>query len=182
MGRGGALNDGVGRRVLVGGISGSGKSTLARALSHRFGLPYTELDALFHGPEWTERPSFAADVAALVAGESWVVDSDGYSAVRDVLWARADTLVWLDLPRWQVMWRVVRRSLWRGLRRTELWNGNRETLGAWRDPGHPVWWAWKEHGNRRRTIGERLQDGTWRHLLVIRLRSAAEARRWLAGL
>jgi adenylate kinase family enzyme len=118
----------------------------------------------------------------VVAEESWIVDSDGYSAVRDVLWARADTLVWMDLPRRQVMWRVVRRSLWRGVRRAELWNGNRETLRAWGHSGHPVRWAWSEYGNRRRTIGDRLQTGTWDHLRVIHLTSAAEAKRWLAGL
>jgi len=153
---------------------------MARALSERFALPYTELDALFHGPGWVERPTFAADVAAVVAGESWIIDSDGYSAVRDLMWARADTLVWMDLPRWQVMSRVVRRSLWRGLRRAELWNGNRETFGAWRDSGHPVWWAWHQHGNRRRTIGGRLEDPVWVHLHVVRLRTAAEARSFLA--
>lgn len=155
---------------------------MARELARRFDLPHTELDALFHGPGWTERPAFAEDVAALVAGERWVVDSDGYSAVRDVMWARADTLVWLDLPRWQVMGRVVRRSVWRGLLRAELWNGNRESFRGWRDSGHPVWWAWHQHGARRRTIGQRLADPRWSHLQVIHLRSARAARRWLRSL
>ncbi len=164
--------------MLVGGISGAGKTTMARVLSQQFGLPYTEMDALFHGPGWSERPTFAADVAAVVAGETWVLDSDGYSVVRDVLWSRADTLIWLDLPRWQVMWRVVRRSVWRGMRRAELWNGNRETLGAWRDSGHPVRWAWNQHGARRATIGGRLADPAWAHLRVVHLRSAREVRRW----
>jgi hypothetical protein len=165
--------------VLVGGISGAGKTTLARELSRRLDLPHTELDALFHGPGWTERPTFAQDVAAVVAGERWVVDSDGYSAVRDVMWAAADTLVWLDLPRWLVMARVLRRSVWRGLRRSELWNGNREGLGAWRDSGHPVRWAWTQHGARRRLIGERVSDPRWSHLQVVHLTSARQARDWL---
>lgn len=145
-------------------------------------MPYTEMDALFHGPGWTELPTFAADVAVVVAGERWVVDSDGYSAVRDTMWARADTLVWLDLPRWQVMLRVVRRSLWRGLRRVELWNGNREGLGAWKDSGHPVRWAWSQHADRRAAIGGRVADPRWEHLAVVHLRSARDARRWVRDL
>ena len=166
----------------MGGISGAGKTTLARAISLRFDLPYTELDALFHGPGWTERPTFAQDVADVVARERWVVDSDGYSAVRDVMWARADTLVWLDLPRWQVMSRVLRRSVVRGALRSELWNGNREGLGAWKDSGHPVRWAWTQHGARRATIAERLADPRWGHLTVVHLRSAREARAWRSRL
>ena len=148
-------------------------------MSARFALPYTELDSLFHGPGWTERPTFAADVADLAACERWVVDSDGYPAVRDALWARADTLVWLDLPRWQVMLRVVRRSVWRAARRTELWNGNREGFGAWKDYGHPVRWAWSQHGARRATLAGRVADPAWGHLTVYRIRSAREARAWV---
>lgn len=140
------------------------------------------MDALFHGPGWTERPTFAADVAAAVAGERWVLDSDGYRSVRDLVWDRADTLVWLDLPRWQVMLRVLRRSVVRGLRRAELWNGNREGLAAWRDPGHPVRWAWTQHAARRATTGARLRDPRWAQLQVVHLRSAREARAWLRGL
>lgn len=106
------------------------------------------------------------------------MDSDGYSAVRDVMWERADTLVWLDLPRWQVMLRVLRRSVWRGLLRTELWNGNRESFRGWKDSGHPVWWAWHRHGARRATIASRVEDPRWGHLEVHRLRSARDVRRW----
>jgi hypothetical protein len=164
--------------VLVAGISGAGKTTLARRIATRFDLPFTEVDALFHGPGWTERPTFAQDVAQVVATDRWVLDSVGYSAVRDLMWSRADTLVWLDLPRWQVMLRVLRRSVWRALRRTELWNGNREGLGAWKDSGHPVWWAWNQHAARRALIAERVADPRWAHLSVVHLRTAREARRW----
>jgi hypothetical protein len=166
------------RRVLVGGISGAGKTTLARRIATHHDLPFTEVDSLFHGPGWTELPTFAADVAAVVAEERWVLDSVGYSAVRDLMWSRADTLVWLDLPRWQVMLRVLRRSVWRVLLRTELWNGNREGLGAWKDSGHPVRWAWSQHTARRALIGARVVDPAWSHLEVHHLRSARAARRW----
>lgn len=170
------------QRVLVGGISGAGKTTLARTLARRLQIPYVEMDALFHGPGWVPRPEFVSDVERIAAGERWVFDSDGYSAVRDALWARADTLVWLDLPRRQVMSRVLRRSTWRGLLREELWNGNRESLLGWRDPDHPVQWAWRGHAERRVTTGGRLMDPRWAHLDVVHLHSAADAKRWLRAL
>lgn len=168
------------KRVLVGGIPGAGKSTLARRLAARHDLPYVEMDALFHGPGWTERPTFVEDVAAAIGQERWVIDSVGYASVRDLVWDRADTLVWLDLPRWQVMPRVVRRTVRRVVLRTELWNGNREGPGAWRDPEHPVRLAWSEHGSRRAMVAERVADPRWAHLEVHHLRSAREVRRWLA--
>lgn len=42
------------RRVNVKGTSGSGKSTFGRELARRLAVPYVELDALHHGPNWTE--------------------------------------------------------------------------------------------------------------------------------
>lgn len=87
-------------RVSVVGNSGSGKSTLGRALAARLGVPYVELDAIFHLPAWTELPrdEFRKQVGALAAGDAWVIDGN-YLAVRDLVWARADTVVWIDLLR-----------------------------------------------------------------------------------
>ena len=104
------------RRVLVTGASGAGKTTLARALSVRLGLPHTELDALFHGPGWRPRPEFLEEVRRLAAAPTWVTEWQ-YGPARPLLLARADLVVWLDLPRRVVMTRVVRRTLRRRRRR-----------------------------------------------------------------
>jgi hypothetical protein len=43
------------RKIAVtASASGSGKSTVGRALAERLGVPCVELDALVHGPNWTE--------------------------------------------------------------------------------------------------------------------------------
>jgi adenylate kinase family enzyme len=131
------------QRILVAGTSGAGKSTLAAALSVRLGLPHTEIDGLYHGAGWMPRPEFAADVAALAAGQQWVTEWQ-YSSARPPLLARADLLVWLDLSRLRVMTHVVSRTVRRRLRRVELWNGNLEppmwTIFTRRD--HILRWAW----------------------------------------
>ena len=103
----------------------------------------------------------------------------GYGPTRNVLAARADLLVWLDLPRTLVLRQVVRRTVVRRLRRQPLWNGNTESLLAWRDPEHPVRWTWTQHGRKRAQVAARLADPRWGHLQVVHLRSAREARRWL---
>jgi adenylate kinase family enzyme len=167
------------QRVLVVGASGSGKSTVARALATKLRLPRVELDALHHGPDWVPRTTFAEDVDTATCGPAWVVDGN-YAAVRELLWSRADTVVWLDLPRWLVEWQVVRRSLVRWVLRTELWNGNREPSPlAWLDPEHPVRWAWMKVPDYRVRYRARFEDPAWSGLSRIRLRSRAEVREFL---
>ena len=168
------------RRVLVAGTSGSGKSTLARQVAGQLGLPYVEIDALFHGPGWTPRPTFVAEVAELARSDSWSTEWQ-YEVARDLLGNRADLVVWLDLPRSVVLRQVVRRTVGRRLRRSELWNGNVEPplLTFFTDPEHIVRWAWSTHG----LAGPRLvQLARLRlDLPIVRLRSRRDVRRWLAG-
>lgn len=169
------------RRVLVVGVSGVGKSTLAAELADRLALPYTELDAMFHGPGWVPRPEFEAEVAELAGRESWVTEWQ-YTGAREVLAARAELLVWLDLPFWTVtLPRVVRRTLRRRLGRQRLWNGNVEPPlhTIFTDPEHIVRWAWstrKVYGDRVAALQRRRPE-----LPVVRLRSVAAAQRWLGS-
>jgi adenylate kinase family enzyme len=99
-------------RINVCGTSCSGKTTLARAISGRLGLAHIELDALFWGRDWTPVPeeAFRARVIEAIAAERWVM-CGGYAKIRDLTWARADTLVWLDYPMRTVLRRWARRTL-----------------------------------------------------------------------
>lgn len=54
------------KRVIVAGVSGVGKTTLSRRIAVITGGPHTEIDAIFHGPGWTPRPEFLADVRSLI--------------------------------------------------------------------------------------------------------------------
>lgn len=163
-------------RVLIAGISGSGKTTLAKVVEARLGLPRYELDALHHGAGWVKRAEFEEDVARFAGEERWVTEEQYYGPLGDLLWRRADTLVWLDLPRSVVMRQVVRRSVVRVVTRRELWNGNRESVRGWLDPGHPMRWAWSQHARKRFVTAERIAAHP--HLGVVQLASTDEVRRW----
>lgn len=174
------------RRVSVVGTSGSGKSWLARRLAERIGAPHLELDSVYHQPGWVPLPEdeLRAVVSRFTAGPGWVVDGN-YSAVREnVVWPRADTVVWLDLPRRVVFRQVVGRTLARVTTRRELWNGNRE---RWRDilsldPQRSIiLWAWTRHRIYRRRYETATQDPRWAHLHFVRLRSRRQVSEFLAG-
>ena len=74
-------------RIAVIGTSGSGKTTVARELARRHGVPYVELDALNHGPGWTETPDeeFQRRVAAVTDGSGWVVDGNYERKLGDLV-------------------------------------------------------------------------------------------------
>jgi adenylate kinase family enzyme len=172
------------RRISVVGDSGVGKSTVARQLASSLGVPFVELDAIFHQPGWAPLAAeeFRHQVAQLAAGDGWVIDGN-YSAVRPLVWGRADTVIWLDFPRHLVMRQVVWRTLRRVAFRSELWNGNRErwtNLLTWDPEESVIAWAWHKHPVYRERYSAAMQEPPNAHLRFVRLGSRAAARRFLA--
>ncbi|MEH3118681.1 MAG: hypothetical protein PGN25_14100 [Methylorubrum populi] len=90
------------RRVVILGPPGSGKSTLARRLGARHGWR----------PGWVEAEpaAFRAEVERIVAFPAWVVDGN-YTDTIAPRFARADTVIYLDMPAWLCTARVLRRTL-----------------------------------------------------------------------
>lgn len=167
-------------RVLVAGTSGSGKTTLSSMISATLHIPHVEIDGLYHGPNWTPRGSFRAEVETFAARDSWVTEWQ-YSTVRALLTERADLLVWLDLPVHTVMRQVIARTLVRRWRRVSLWNGNLEPplRTILTDKEHIIRWAWD---TRHKTAARiRTLDSQYPGLPVVRLRSRRQVRAWLAG-
>lgn len=169
-------------RIAVHGASGSGKSTLARTLADRLGLERTELDGLFHQPGWTELPTdeFRAEVARAIAGDRWVVEGN-YRQVRDLVWARAELVVVLDLPRWTVMRQVLGRTVRRGVARSELWNGNRESLRnlvSTDADRNVVLWSWRTLDHYHAEVPDEVRAGAPHARLVV-LRTRDEIARFI---
>jgi adenylate kinase family enzyme len=167
----------VPRRVLVAGNAGSGKSTLCLRIAERRDLRRVELDSLHWGPQWTPRPEFAAEVAAFVQDDTWITEFQ-YRAVRPVLLARADTLVWLDHPFAMVMGRLAGRTIRRRAAGVELWNGNQEPSlwSAFTDSEHILRWGWKSYRRNRARVLALVDE-----VVVVRLRGQGQVERWLAG-
>jgi hypothetical protein len=187
---GGSRRDPVGslhgcRRILVLGRTGSGKTTLARELSAALGLPHVELDALFFGPDLTTvpLPVLRERTSAAVAGDQWVIDGNK-RATRDLVWPRADTVVWLDYAMAVSVWRLGRRAV----RRASAVTGHAAAGGpAGSTSSAPtqllnaakgVLRALRSHRGQRRTYLRLFAEPQNRHLAVVRLRSPRATRRW----
>ena len=171
-------------RIVILGTTGSGKTTLAQRLSRLLGVPTVELDAIRHGPNWTETPDdlFRRRVADALRGEGWVVDGN-YSVARDIIWPRATMLIWLDYSFPLTFWRLFRRTMSRGIMRKKLWNGNTEDL--WRHfftKDSLFLWALKTHWRRRKSLESVLFTPEYSHIDVMRFKSARDTEKWLEGI
>ena len=95
------------RRVVVVGSSCSGKTTLAKRIADDLGIQHIELDAIHWMPNWVERPpeELRKLTAAAVAQDRWVIDGN-YLVVRDIVWERATTVIWLD---YSSLWSSIAR-------------------------------------------------------------------------
>lgn len=165
-------------RVIVVGTSGSGKSTFARALATAAACRYVELDRLYWGPGWTAVPpaQFEHAVLAATTGDRWVADGN-YSAVRDVLWSRATHVVWLNFGRWTVFSRVLRRTIGRGLMRTRLSHGNRESLRmAFCSRDSVLLWSYTTFTKNRVKFAGLRDDPKYAHLKWVEITKPSRTR------
>jgi adenylate kinase family enzyme len=174
------------RRIRIVGISGAGKTRLAAAAARRLEVAHLELDALFWDTGWRHRDRAGAhallDEFLATHPDGWVADGNWNNALDGRLEPpdEVDLIVWLDHPRWLVMWRVVTRTIRRGITGQELWHGNRERLASWlsRDPEQNiVLWSWTQYPVTRARYASRIgQPG------FLRLASRRQVDAWLASL
>ena len=164
---------------LIASASGSGKTTAGRELARRLRVPFVELDALVHGPNWKETPDreLHSLLEPVLAGDGWVIDGGYRGKIGDLVIGQADVVLWLDLPVHVWLPRLVRRTGRRLRGREEIWNGNRETVrgAVWgRDALIP--YALRAHRSRRRRYPVELGGYP-----VVRLRTRAEVDAFLSA-
>jgi adenylate kinase family enzyme len=173
------------RRVSVVGSTGTGKTTFARELASILGVPHVECDALFWEPGWrmAERETFLARIDAATSGEAWVADGNyGGMGVREIVWGRADTVIWLDFSLLVILARLWRRTTARIRDRAELWPGtsNRETIrNAFFSRGSLFVWALKTYRRRKKQYAELFARPEYARVAVHRFHQPREAERWL---
>lgn len=167
------------KRIAIIGSGGAGKSTLARQIGEATGLPVVHLDREHWQPGWVSPApdAWAARVDQLAAADSWVIDGN-YGGTMDVRLERADTIVFMDLPRWLCVFRATKRALiFRDGIRPDMAPGCDEKLD-WAF----LKWIWDYPRTRRPGILVRLRRERAAGKRVVRLRSTRQVRgfiRWL---
>ncbi len=112
------------RRVHVLGPAGSGKTTLARQVAERMDAPWYELDVVgYENGSGAKRPLNLrlADLSRISGQDRWVTEGV-FLWWNEQLFTSADLIVWLDLPWWVTVWRIIARHV-----RAELAGNNRHS-------------------------------------------------------
>jgi adenylate kinase family enzyme len=173
-------------RVVIVGVTSSGKSTLAEMLARRFDIAHVELDALNWEPNWQAAPLevFRARVEAATNSEKWIV-AGNYHVVRDLVWSKAEAIIWLDYPFLTVLWQLTRRNLKRWWTQELLWGTNREPLWT----HFKFWskeslynWLFQTYWKRKREYPMLLAQPEHRHLKLLRFHHPREMEKWLESL
>ena len=168
------------KRIAVLGVSGSGKTTLARTLHERLQLPLTHLDTVFWKPGWVKssKSEFLERHEALITQDAWIIEGV-YSSSFPSRMARADTVIYLDVPRLACVWRVYKRVLTtKGRDRSDLPPGCPERLPDW-ELLHYIW-TW--HARKHPSILEHLHTAREAGKRVLHFQSTQETQAWLATL
>jgi adenylate kinase family enzyme len=171
-------------RVVVIGISCVGKTTFAHSLARVLSCPHIELDTLYWQPNWVPRASdeFRARTARAVSQNCWVIDGN-YSVVRDLVWSRATTVIWLNYVFPLVLWRALTRTVRRVLTQEELFSGNRESLRmALFSRESILWWVLTTFHRRRKQYRELFDTRPSSRLVYVELRNPSEAQHFLTRL
>jgi adenylate kinase family enzyme len=100
------------RRILIVGSAGAGKSTLSRKLGEVLNIPVVHLDKHYWKPGWvaTEKQEWDQMVIEETRKEQWIIDGN-YSRTLELRMERADTVIFLDMPRWLCLYRILKRRI-----------------------------------------------------------------------
>ena len=163
-------------RINVVGTSGCGKSTVGKRIAERLSVPYIQLDELYWKPNWAESTDeeLFPKLEKALSGDEWVLDGN-YNRTTSIKWKRVQMVVYLDFPFRIVLYRIIRRSLLRGIKNEELWHGNKETL--WKHlftRDSMILWTIKRFSMNRKRYTELFEKPEYSHIKFVRLCSDKE--------
>ncbi|SEI07407.1 Adenylate kinase [Halobacillus karajensis] len=166
-------------RIMVLGVSsGVGKSTFAKRLGEKLSIEVYHLDRFYWEPGWKEADSadFEARQKNVIDQDQWVIEGN-YSSTYELRAAKADTIIYLELPLAVCLFRVVKRWwFYKGKTRTDMGEGCAEKL----DTGF-LKFILTTYGRRKKKMQERLKafQDIGREKRVIQLRSKSDIQMFL---
>jgi len=168
------------KRIIVFGSTGAGKSTLVEHISREFHLPLINMDTLSReaGKSKTPMETFALSTQKSVENDSWILDGS-YAIVQDIIWPRAEAIVWLDYSVWVVTWRLIKRSLYRIFLRKKPERPSKAKPISAEKRTQTYLWSILTHNKRRQQYFAALYSSKNKHLHIIRLCNPKDTSKWL---
>jgi len=165
------------KRIAIIGSGGSGKSTLATRLGELLKIDVYHLDSLFWKPGWvgTSKEEQSSLQHELVFQEEWIMDGN-YGGTMDIRLQKADTIIFLDIPRSTCIYRVIKRRLqYHNKTRPDMGEGCEERLNL-----EFLKWIWKYPIEKKPGILARLEKEKDKKVII--LASPHEVERFLSHL
>ena len=143
------------KKISIIGTSCSGKTYLGKLLSEQMGYPFLDIDDVYWLPGWTKaKPeTVRKKIQQHVAQDAWVIVGNAHSDSQKLIWPHVDTLIWLDIPLYILLWRGIKRSLQNILLKRELCNGNFETVHKFFSKTSIVFWILQSFKKRKQAYG-----------------------------
>jgi adenylate kinase family enzyme len=160
------------KRVAVVGCSGVGKTTFSRLLAEKTGLPLVHLDYYHHEQDKDyphNREAWIKRVEPLIAEEGWVMDGN-YQSTFPLRFARADTIIFFDYPRWRALLGIYKRRFqYRTTRRADMPEGWIERI-----PRDFFMFVWNFNRDYRPNIISNLDTVKGKEVIIFRKPRQAE--------
>ena len=172
------------KRIVIIGTSCSGKTTLAKTIALKLNIKHIELDKLHWKPNWVERETddFKSLVVEEIKEETWVTDGN-YSVLRDVLWSRSTTIIWLNYSFSKVLYRAITRSFRRSLTKEVIFSENTESFKrSFFSRESIIVWVIKTHRSKYKKYSEVLYNGSMSEKNIIELKSQSETNNYISSL
>ncbi len=153
---------------------------MARRIAEEFALPVIDIDSLRReaGKSAAPEDTFSRLIAESVKADNWIIDGS-YTSVQDIIWSRADAIVWLDFPFWVFCWRLIKRSFYRMFIRKSSEKPIKGKKQPVRERALTYLQAIFTGHSRRQRYFATLYSSKNVHLHVIRLFSPKDADLWL---
>lgn len=140
---------------MIIGSGGAGKSTLARALGEKLNIKVIHLDTLLWKPNWHQVPR-AEQIKIqeqIVQDKEWIIDGN-YGGTMDIRLQKADTIIFLDIPRIICIYRAIKRSIqYKNKSRPDMVEGNKEKFDF-----NFYKWIWNYPKDKRPEIIKTLKE------------------------
>jgi adenylate kinase family enzyme len=168
------------KRAIVFGSTGMGKTTLVKQIADDFSLPVIDIDSLRReaGKSASVEETFSRLVSESIKGDTWIIDGS-YTSVQDIVWTRAEAIIWMDFSFWVFLSRLAKRSLYRIFVRKK---SEKPIKGRYQPAGERTsnyLRAILTGKQRQRHYFATLYSSEYTHLHIIRLSSPEEATNWI---